>query len=242
MTTDPSDVTKHTGTYKIAPKKSGYFYHMGQWVDLNGDGRKDYITARSNAKENGGELVYFEHPEDGLKTLPWKEHIITKGPDVIFDLINHPSHPDSYIVFAAEFFNKELTMYEICKSTGVLLNSRLIDGAIDAAYSVKYLDIDGDGKEELLVNNHENDPKKGAVFTYDVPEEDLHEGQFVKNVIASGFKPIQTISGTNMSPGFPYPVYPNTKKATGQAYILIAGDGDHSAHLLRPTGDPEQVY
>ena len=23
---------------------------------------------------------------------------------------------------------------------------------------------------------------------------------------------------------------------------MIAGDGDHSAHLLRPTGDPEEIY
>ena len=46
---DPQDVTKTTGTVKISAKKDGYFYHMGYWVDLNGDGRKDYITARSNA-------------------------------------------------------------------------------------------------------------------------------------------------------------------------------------------------
>lgn len=45
-----------------------------------------------------------------------------------------------------------------------------------------------------------------------------------------------------MCPGFPYPVYPDSSKKTGQAHILIAGDGDHSAHLLRPTPDPEVLY
>lgn len=40
---------------------------MGQWVDLNGDGRLDFITARSNAKANQGELVWLEHPEGGLE-------------------------------------------------------------------------------------------------------------------------------------------------------------------------------
>ena len=39
---------------------------MGEWIDLNGDGRKDFLTARSNAKVNGGELVWFEHPASGL--------------------------------------------------------------------------------------------------------------------------------------------------------------------------------
>ena len=132
-------------------------------------------------------------------------------------------------------------MYEICKNTGQLLNVRLIDDRIDSAYSVKYVDIDHDGKEELLVNNHENDNSKAAVFLYDVPE-DLHEGQFVKSVIASGFKNIWTVTGTNMCPGFPYPVYPDPSHQSGYAHILIAGDGDHSAHLLRPTGDPENIY
>lgn len=44
---------------------------MGYWVDLNGDGRKDFITARSNAKAGQGELVWFEHPEGGLDVSPW---------------------------------------------------------------------------------------------------------------------------------------------------------------------------
>jgi hypothetical protein len=46
---DPKDITKTTGTVEISANKKGYFYHMGYWVDLNGDGRKDFLTARSNA-------------------------------------------------------------------------------------------------------------------------------------------------------------------------------------------------
>jgi hypothetical protein len=55
---------------------------MGEWVDMNGDGRKDFLTARSNAKANQGELVWFEHPSEGLTSATWTEHIVTKGPDV----------------------------------------------------------------------------------------------------------------------------------------------------------------
>lgn len=51
---DASDITLAKNTYKISPAKSGYFYHMGEWIDLNGDGRKDFLTARSNAKAGGG--------------------------------------------------------------------------------------------------------------------------------------------------------------------------------------------
>jgi hypothetical protein len=77
-----SDITKSIETFQISSKKNGYFYHMGKWVDLNGDGRKDFLTARSNAKVDGGELVWFEHPAEGLTQTPWTEHVVTSGPDI----------------------------------------------------------------------------------------------------------------------------------------------------------------
>jgi hypothetical protein len=72
-------------------------------------------------------------------------------------------------VFAAEFFNHKLSVHQIGKGDGKLMMSRVIDDTIDQVYSVKYLDIDGDGKYELLVNNHETDNSKAAIFLYDVP-------------------------------------------------------------------------
>ena len=71
VTTDPADVSKQTGVHQLTAKKSGFFYHMGRWVDLNGDGRLDYLTARSNAKAGAGELLWLEHPEGGLQQVPW---------------------------------------------------------------------------------------------------------------------------------------------------------------------------
>lgn len=42
------DITHATAKVQIAPTKKHFYYHMGYWVDLNGDGRKDFITARTN--------------------------------------------------------------------------------------------------------------------------------------------------------------------------------------------------
>lgn len=93
--------------------------------------------------------------------------------------------------------------------------------------------MNGDGKKELVVNNHEQDNSKAAIFLYQVPN-DLFKGDFVRTVIASGFKNAFSVFIPNMCPGFPYVVYP--KKGL-PAHILVAGDGDHSAHLMRPNGD-----
>ena len=41
-----------------------------------------------------------------------------------------------------------------------------------------------------------------------------------------------------MCPGFPYALYPKTsEEGKGAPHILVAGDGDYSAHLLRPDGN-----
>lgn len=50
MTTDPTDFTKKDKTYQLSSPKSGFFYHCGVWLDMNGDGRLDILTARSNAQ------------------------------------------------------------------------------------------------------------------------------------------------------------------------------------------------
>ena len=41
-----------------------------------------------------------------------------------------------------------------------------------------------------------------------------------------------------MSPGFAYAVWPQGYKKHERAHIFIAGDGDHAAHALYPSGDP----
>jgi len=40
--------------HKISTLKSGFFYHAGEWIDINGDGRKDFLTARTNAQAGSG--------------------------------------------------------------------------------------------------------------------------------------------------------------------------------------------
>ena len=53
-------------------------------------------------------------------------------------------------------------------------------------------------------------------------------------MIANGFKNAFSLLIPNMCPGFPAPVTPIPG---AQTHILIAGDGDYSAHLLRPNGN-----
>jgi hypothetical protein len=86
------------------------------------------------------------------------------------------------------------------------------------------------------VNNHESNNDKAGIFLYDVPS-DLFSGSYTKKQIASGFKNAFSWTMSNMCPGFPYAIYPRTAdNGNGYPHILVAGDGDYSAHLMTPDG------
>ena len=119
---DSTELTKTKETVKITADKKDYFYLMGYWVDLNGDGRKDLITARSNAKAGEGELLWLEHPEAGLDlTKPWTEHILGNMADVCFEVVEMEQYKDEIIVFAAQFFDEAISMHRISKKDGLLI-------------------------------------------------------------------------------------------------------------------------
>jgi hypothetical protein len=85
-----------------------------------------------------------------------------------------------------------------------------------------------------MVNNHEKDNKTNGIWAYSFPS-DWMTGSYTKTTIATGFKNKFSLTVPNMAPGFPYPFYPQTKDTNRSvAHIVVAGDGDHTAHLLTP--------
>lgn len=180
VTMDDTDITSAGDTVKISnPDESGFFYHMGYWIDMNSDGRKDFLTARSNAKEGEGALLWLEQPAEGI-TGTWTEHVVCTGcADVGITVLNDDSpYADEMVVFAAEFFNEAVSFTLINKSTGEFVERRVIDDEnILSAYMVNYSDINGDGINELLVNNHETDDSLNGVYAYQFPSNWM-AGQF----------------------------------------------------------------
>jgi len=148
-------------------------------------------------------------------------------------------YPGELVLFAAEFFNEKVSMYRISLTDGTLVDSRMIDeDSILAAYSISLVDLNADGNLELLVNNHEHSEKTNGIWAYTLPTDgDLMSGDFVKETIATNFNVVFNLFVPQMSPGFPYAVWPNGWKEGERAHIFVAGDGDQSAHDLYPSGD-----
>jgi len=61
---------------------------------------------------------------------------------------------------------------------------------------------------------------------------------WTRHTVASDFHNAFSLTVPNMSPGFAYAMYPHSAHASDERmHILVAGDGDHAAHVLYPTGD-----
>jgi hypothetical protein len=128
-------------------------------------------------------------------------------------------------------------MHRISTVDGSLVQSKIIDDSlILSAYNVSLVDLNGDGTRELLVNNHETKNKLDGIWAYEFPKDPMND-DWSRYTVASGFKNAFSLTVPNMSPGFAYAMYPNGYKEGERAHIMVAGDGDHSAHALYPTGD-----
>jgi hypothetical protein len=147
------------------------------------------------------------------------------------------------VVFAAEFFTEKVSVHRVSTVDGALVESRIIDdGEILNAYSVALVDLNSDGKRQLLVNNHEKDKKTNGIWAYELPQ-DLMKGDYTKYPVATGFKNKFSLTVPNMAPGFPYAVWPEAStQGDDPAHILVAGDGTYSVHLLTNNGDETNPY
>jgi len=210
---------------------------------MNGDGRIDYLTSTSNGIAGDGELIWLEHPENGIdEDTPWEVHYIADGPSTWTRTNVLENYPNELIVWSAEFWNERLALYRVSSVDGTLIDKRIIDDDnFGSAYSIRMVDLNGDGKKQLLAHNWQREKEDTRIYAYTIPD-DLMNGYFEKFLIAKNFKPVKNLVNSNRSPSFPYPVYPDGYEPNKRAHILVAGSGNYKASLLIPTGDDPSKF
>jgi len=219
----PSDATH----FPITKDKQGYFYHRTEFVDMNGDGRLDIVTARTNKPIFGpsqGELLWLEQPATSALSSTWKEHMMAQGPDVHFRMEDLDADGAQEIV-TADFFSKRLSLWWKEGDTYV---TRVVDADIGSAFDVEVVDVNGDGKKDILATNHEGG-SAGAVYAYEIPA-DMKKGAFKRHAL---LKDIETRQAgfRQASPGSATSFFPS-KDDKGKPVILVSGDGSQRAHVL----------
>ena len=224
---------------KISTDKKSFFYHKLVWHDCNGDGRLDVMAARANVPNIGrkqGELIWLEQPASGAMGGPWKEHLLTSGPDVDFLLSSHAAKPGQPpAVVAAQYFSAPVLSIYRCAGAnwaacddGVGITVEVLDDEYGPFFAVQEADLDGDGAPELLVANSRADPT-GALLAYSQP---LDAAAYSRHLLAAGYAPAPKklpMPGRG-APGKPFAV--SAVAGSRKPRILLSGDDGGFASVL----------
>merc|ERR1712087_759643 len=129
------------------------------------------MGARSNGKAGHGELLWLEHPEDGLNSSDsWTEHMVGNLADISFTMETSEAYPNEIILYIPSFFDEAVRMVRVSTVDGTLVANKTIDDTeIQSAYSTTLVDLNGDGKRQLMVNNHEKKDKDTGIWAYEFP-------------------------------------------------------------------------
>ncbi|KAJ3167227.1 hypothetical protein HK101_011810, partial [Irineochytrium annulatum] len=222
---------------------NGYFYHRAVLMDVNADGVMDIMTCRAKKPLVGGSgsgsQVYLTANDPTKPTGAWTEHVIGSHCDTFFDVkdINGDGIPE---IITAEYWGSALTVISTKDPKGSFANAtnlvyNVIDAAVGHAFDVEVVDINGDGKLDLLVSNHQgtSDNPSGSVYAYEIPADITSPASaWTKHTLATGFPVLQ--GGQNQaSPGAAHAFHPKVG-ASGKPSIVVAGDGSQKAYILSP--------
>jgi hypothetical protein len=156
-----------------------WFYHQALFHDMDGDGRKDIITARANLMPFRygcpfvGELIWFRNPGADLRAdVPWEVHVLAglpdekNGPEVNLDLADLDADGVPEIIATHFFTSDNITVFgapeggrwqDVDPAAGRPLRRATVMTGQGRPFAVEAVDLDGDGRLEILTSNHQGD-------------------------------------------------------------------------------------
>ncbi|KAI9830559.1 MAG: hypothetical protein M1838_005787 [Thelocarpon superellum] len=233
-----------SGDFVELYSQSGWFYHRALFADVDNDGKLELVSCRANKPifgATGTMLVYLKPKDASNPTGEWVETELGAGCDALFTVadLNNDGKPE---VIAAGYFTSQLNLFYSAASTGFAnaadVKMVTLDSSIGAAFDVQVTDVNGDGKVDLLVSNHQGggaDPS-GSVYAYEIPSDITNVSAYVRHTLATGF-PVTQGGFNQASPGSPVAFHPTPEKKSGPAYIALAGDAAQMAYVLVPGSD-----
>jgi hypothetical protein len=99
------------------------------WLEMPKPRHFDQATGKP-LEEDGTEFDPF-----GARHLPWEEHVLARGPDVMFNVADMDTTDDTIEVISSQFFDKKVTLHSIKRGPKPRVTfARVIDDRCGAAF------------------------------------------------------------------------------------------------------------
>jgi len=221
------------------------WYHLTMPLDIDGDGDNDFVTTchvgdTSNPIDGPSRVEWFEN--DGKGTF--KSHPIGDGGGSLLELFDLDADGDQDVV-APQFFGPEaMVWYEQTGDKGTKWEKHLISNDTGRGFIVKFADMDGNGKIDMVYGNHNNEEAAPpndvmGIYWFDLPPADkvrgLQDWGAYRHTVYEGFQ----IEGTNNanSAGAPGMIDVGDIDGDCDMDITASGDGDTGLYLFVQQAD-----
>lgn len=253
-----------------------WWYHQAEFHDMDGDGLKDLITARGNFKPYlhgcpfAGDLVWFKNPGKALAAdKPWEEHVLVglpdalDGPEVNLDMADLDKDGVPEIIATHFFTNDHITIFgppegkswaELTKSGGKVRRKAIMSGQ-GRPFAVEAVDLDGDGRLEVLTSNHQGDncfeftkdPIPGRVLALEQPRSGkIFSDDWTTHILKDDIRPNLTYPAPSRAPGRLAPnkalaFWPvRSLEGKQRPWIVVGGDEASKIWVLKPKDGAEK--
>ena len=249
-----------------------HFYHDAKFVDMDGDGLKDIVTVRSSFKVAGpgsfcfftGDLVYFTNPGPALAAnVQWAEHILTGypagalGPDIALDEFDFENDGIPEIVATRFFGGPYVRIFGapagqnwsvVNQTTGPFVRQQDISTTQGSPFGVEIVDLNLDGKMDVLATNHQTDncfsvtqtAVPGRVIAFEQPVGGVFTGTWTTRILKDNIRPNPTYPAPTAGPGRLAPghalAFTPVRGLQGKVkpWIVVSGDEASKVWLLTP--------